>query len=107
MRLPSVPLVLSVMGTLCSSEAFVARQVTRSPSASCPAPLSATQPLAGEDCGCAAVQMSGKPTDIARALNIRNVLGDYSVLSAEGGEIPMDDLVGNNVAIVVFLRSLG
>ena len=101
-----LPLVLSLMGALCATEAFVHPHMRKLPSLNL-SELNAMQTTTSEDCGCSEVIMSGKPTDKAKALNAREVIGNYSVLSARGDQMPLDKLAGSDVSIVVFLRSLG
>lgn len=62
---------------------------------------------ATEDCGCEEVIMAGKPTDMAKSVNAREVIGKHSVFSAKGEQVSLNELVGDGVSIVVFLRSLG
>jgi hypothetical protein len=64
-----------------------------------------------EDCGCEKVVFSGKPSDAARDLDPRQAIVGSYVLSVNGDEVKIDDLIGypskNRVSVVVFLRSLG
>jgi len=65
-----------------------------------------------EDCGCAVdVKFSGKPPEVARSLNHREVVRNQSIYNVHGKLVMLDDLIGkptsNEVSVVVFLRSLG
>ena len=65
------------------------------------------------DCGCATVEtsFSGKPSDVAKAINHREAIAKHSIFSVRGDPVQMDQLVGKpsegRTSIVVFLRSLG
>jgi hypothetical protein len=64
-----------------------------------------------DDCGCQDTLYSGKPSEIARQLNPREVIRKPSFLSVDGDKIYMDDLIGQpseeQISVVVLLRSLG
>lgn len=64
------------------------------------------------DCGCAPAptQYSGKPSDIAKAQNPREILSSNTVLKLTGESVGMDEILkqpDSNTSLVVFLRSLG
>lgn len=98
--------VLGVMATASAINAFIPQAVKPLPST-----RSTLSVMVSEDCGCDEVVMSGKPTDKAKALNARDVIGRYSVSNAKGDPIETNNLIGkedcNGVSIVCFLRSLG
>lgn len=64
------------------------------------------------DCGCNPTLYSGKPLQIARDSNPREAIRYGSILALDSVEVRIDDLLenemsGNSVSIVIFLRSLG
>jgi len=64
------------------------------------------------DCGCNPTIYSGKPVEIARDLNPREAIRYGSIFGIDSEEVQIDhllenEMLGNSVSIVVFLRSLG
>ena len=102
--------ILGVMAAV-AADAFVPPSGQPLPSTTRSFGQSTVKSAATESCGCGEVVMSGKPTDKAKAVNAREVIGKYSVSNASGRKVAMNDLVGKqdsgDVSIVVFLRSLG
>lgn len=66
-----------------------------------------------EDCGCATTtptQFSGKPSEKAKSINVREAIRETPFYSVNGERTQMDDVVfgnGQQASVVVFLRSLG
>jgi hypothetical protein len=61
------------------------------------------------DCGCSKTLYSGKPSDDARTVDARSVIGDLPIFSVHGGSTSVNDQLGMHqcTSVVVFLRSLG
>ena len=58
------------------------------------------------DCGCTIY--SGKPSDKARSVDARRVIGAAPIFSVNGNPTNINELIGSRgTAVVVFLRSLG
>lgn len=61
-----------------------------------------------EDCGCGGANVSGAPSEAARALDPRVAIGQSSLFTLNGEETNMNQLIGETgTSLVVFLRSLG
>lgn len=66
----------------------------------------------GLDCGCEQTVYSGKASESARAVNLRDAIRDGTLFGLDSEEVRMDDLLedsnsGSSTSIVVLLRSLG
>jgi hypothetical protein len=62
------------------------------------------------DCGCGKTIYSGKPSDDARNVDPRSVIGSLPIFSVHGESTSVNDQLGmmyQGTSIVVLLRSLG
>ena len=65
-------------------------------------------PATTSDCGCGGAVVSGTPSEAAKAMDPRKVIGRSTFLTLNGEETNMDKLIGTTgTSLVVFLRSLG